>query len=131
MPVRGDTSVAEWLHDAVKRMNRDTRRIFTDAILYTWWNLWKERNQHLPFSRQIFPIFAMEDEHTAYFVVGELGCGVKKVLLVSIDLSNGSVKDVFPYLNGAEDLLGADADMALHKSNCFERFFRMRSASSY
>ncbi|TVU27989.1 hypothetical protein EJB05_19495, partial [Eragrostis curvula] len=47
MPVRGDTSVAEWLHDAVKRMNRDTRRIFTGAILYTWWNLWKERNRRV------------------------------------------------------------------------------------
>ncbi|TVU39102.1 hypothetical protein EJB05_12506, partial [Eragrostis curvula] len=44
----------------------------------------------------------------------KLWCGVKKVSLVSIDLNSGSVKDVFPYINGSDDLFGGDADMALH-----------------
>ncbi|KAK3158829.1 hypothetical protein QOZ80_2AG0142160 [Eleusine coracana subsp. coracana] len=68
-----------------------------------------------------FPVVSMEEPHVGYFVVGEPGCGIRKVWLLSVDLISKAV-EVFPYLNGNEDLLGEDADMAKSKPHCFPPF---------
>lgn len=70
-----------------------------------------------------FHVVSMDEPSIAYFLVGEPGWCVKNVWLLSIDLSSKSV-EVSPYLNGNEDLIGEDADMAKAKSHCFQPFLR-------
>lgn len=73
-----------------------------------------------PHEPPAYPFLSMDNPDVAYFFVAELGCRVKKVWLVSVDLINRAVKDALPYLKGQEDLSGDDVDWATKKRFCFE-----------
>jgi hypothetical protein len=75
-----------------------------------------------PHETLTYPLHSMDDPDVAYFLVAELGCRVKNVWLVSVDLVSRAVKRALPYLKGQEDIFGDDVDWARDKRRCLHPF---------
>uniref|UniRef100_A0A8R7PCV5 DUF1618 domain-containing protein n=1 Tax=Triticum urartu TaxID=4572 RepID=A0A8R7PCV5_TRIUA len=88
----------------------------------TCYELWSI-NPELPHELLKHPVVSMEDPNVVlYFLMSEHLEYVDKVSIVTLDISTKKLLSIHPYINGKEDLLGKDADMARRNATFLQTF---------
>ncbi|TVU41767.1 hypothetical protein EJB05_15315, partial [Eragrostis curvula] len=74
--------------------------------------------ERLPREVLMFPQVDVDRPHVVHFLVSDYTYVMKKMWVVSVDMSTRTVESIYQYTNGLEDRGTEDADLTQQKSEC-------------
>lgn len=96
--------------------------VWVEDVNITSEDLWISNiSSGLPHEVLMFPLVSTQNFNEVHFLVSQYVEEIKKVSMVSLDLSNKEVLDIVPYMAGGEDI-----DMVKEKSHLLKGFISSR-----